>query len=431
MQITVTDLFDGVTPETSPITITVVEGTATAGGGGVSDHGALTGLGDDDHTQYHTDARGDARYWPLSTDLATQAELDAHAADTTSVHGIADTSVLATDAEVSAAVAAHEAAVDPHPTYLTQAEADALYEDAGAAAAAQAAAEATAAGALTTHTADTTAVHGIADTSALETTTGSQAKVDAHTGDTSDAHDASAISFSPTGTIAATDVQAAIEEVASEATGGAIGGWPTNYADNTPSSPHAKDDEFDGTTLTSWTTTPTAPSVMDTNSTAAGKLYIETPVSSAALRGKYQSIPSYPFACAAKLTSHTATAGSSRTGIFIAPSGPTNATGTYHISWIQNLGAVAVCNQQFGGTFGSNAGSSVQPSQPLYLQILCTSATSVSFLVSLDGVIWTTIVTLNPAGAGITPGVMGLYASSEGLASPVTARFEWFRIKTF
>lgn len=33
---------------------------------GVSDHGALTGLGDDDHTQYHNDARGDVRYSPLS-----------------------------------------------------------------------------------------------------------------------------------------------------------------------------------------------------------------------------------------------------------------------------------------------------------------------------------------------------------------------------
>lgn len=33
--------------------------------GGVTDHGALTGLGDDDHTQYHTDARGDARYSQL------------------------------------------------------------------------------------------------------------------------------------------------------------------------------------------------------------------------------------------------------------------------------------------------------------------------------------------------------------------------------
>ncbi|MFE7094605.1 hypothetical protein [Streptomyces erythrochromogenes] len=46
--------------------------------------------------------------------------------------------------------------------------------------AAQAAAEATAAGALSAHTADTTGVHGIADTSALETTAGATAKVTAH-----------------------------------------------------------------------------------------------------------------------------------------------------------------------------------------------------------------------------------------------------------
>ena len=38
----------------------------------------------------------------------------------------------------------------------------------------------------------------------------------AHIADTVDAHDASAISFAPTGSIAATDVQAAIAEVASE-----------------------------------------------------------------------------------------------------------------------------------------------------------------------------------------------------------------------
>lgn len=34
----------------------------TGGGGGVTDHGALTGLGDDDHSQYHNDTRGDLRY---------------------------------------------------------------------------------------------------------------------------------------------------------------------------------------------------------------------------------------------------------------------------------------------------------------------------------------------------------------------------------
>ena len=36
---------------------------ATVSSGGVTDHGALTGLADDDHAIYHTNARGDARYY--------------------------------------------------------------------------------------------------------------------------------------------------------------------------------------------------------------------------------------------------------------------------------------------------------------------------------------------------------------------------------
>ena len=41
----------------------------TGGDVGVTDHGALTGLSDDDHGQYHNDARGDARYY-------TKAQVD-------------------------------------------------------------------------------------------------------------------------------------------------------------------------------------------------------------------------------------------------------------------------------------------------------------------------------------------------------------------
>jgi hypothetical protein len=43
---------------------------AAGGGGGVTDHGALTGLADDDHPQYLNNTRGDTRYY-------TKSEVDA------------------------------------------------------------------------------------------------------------------------------------------------------------------------------------------------------------------------------------------------------------------------------------------------------------------------------------------------------------------
>lgn len=114
---------------------------------------------------------------PTVPGLAAKADsitLTAHTSATTSVHGIADTSVLET-------------------TTGAQTRVD-------------------------THNSDTTGVHGIADTSALETTTGAQAKVDAHVNDAVDAHDATAISFSPTGTLTSTDVQGAVAEASGDLT---------------------------------------------------------------------------------------------------------------------------------------------------------------------------------------------------------------------
>lgn len=47
-------------------TVTIPDADVTLGtGGGTSDHGALTGLSDDDHPQYHNNTRGDARYSQL------------------------------------------------------------------------------------------------------------------------------------------------------------------------------------------------------------------------------------------------------------------------------------------------------------------------------------------------------------------------------
>ena len=48
---------------------------ASGGGSGVTDHGALTGLADDDHPQYLTPIRGDARYIPSTRTLTAGAGL--------------------------------------------------------------------------------------------------------------------------------------------------------------------------------------------------------------------------------------------------------------------------------------------------------------------------------------------------------------------
>lgn len=68
-------------------------GPATVSSGGVTDHGALTGLSDDDHPQYLNNARGDARYY-------TQPQVDsslAGKANTTHGHAISDVTGLQTD----------------------------------------------------------------------------------------------------------------------------------------------------------------------------------------------------------------------------------------------------------------------------------------------------------------------------------------------
>ena len=63
--------------------------------GGVTDHGALTGLADDDHTQYHTDTRGDVRYYTKAQVDAAIAASGGGAVD--SVNG--QTGIVALDAD--------------------------------------------------------------------------------------------------------------------------------------------------------------------------------------------------------------------------------------------------------------------------------------------------------------------------------------------
>lgn len=88
----------------------------TGGGGGTpaADHGALTGLGDDDHGQYHTNTRGDARYY-------TKTLLDAGQLDNR----------YYTETEVAGFFTAHGVAGDPHAGYRLE-SADHSHQSAGA-----------------------------------------------------------------------------------------------------------------------------------------------------------------------------------------------------------------------------------------------------------------------------------------------------------
>jgi hypothetical protein len=143
------------------------------GGQGVTDHGALSGREDDDHTQYHNDARGDARYYTqtqldtslggkASTDSVTtvQANLDNHTGDTSDAH---DASAISYAGGTGMAATDAEAAIDE----LANEKANA-------------------------------------------------SDLTAHIDDTTDAHDAAAISFAAAGGIVATSVQAALQELDTE-----------------------------------------------------------------------------------------------------------------------------------------------------------------------------------------------------------------------
>jgi hypothetical protein len=117
----------------------------------------------------------------LATQEHVASELGTHTADTTSVHGIADTADLATKSY------ADTAAANAVSTSLGTHEADTLNVH-GIADTANLATKSYADTAVSTHSSDTTSVHGITDTADLATKTYADTAVSTHSSDTTSVH---------------------------------------------------------------------------------------------------------------------------------------------------------------------------------------------------------------------------------------------------
>ncbi|QJT07476.1 hypothetical protein [Oceanidesulfovibrio marinus] len=84
-------------------------------GGGATDHGALSGLEDDDHPQYHTDARGDARYERIDATILRTTDLAGPGAAETAARSDHDHDGSYDPAgEASSAVALHKTEPNAH-----------------------------------------------------------------------------------------------------------------------------------------------------------------------------------------------------------------------------------------------------------------------------------------------------------------------------
>jgi len=112
------------------------------------------------------DSAGSASTAESNANTYTDTEISTHNSDTTAVHGIADTSLLATTSYVDTA---ESDAVSSSNSYADSLASN--YDPAGSSATAQSNAESYSDSSVSTHNADTTNVHGIADTSALATKT--------------------------------------------------------------------------------------------------------------------------------------------------------------------------------------------------------------------------------------------------------------------
>jgi hypothetical protein len=197
-----------------------------------------------------------------------------------------------------------------------------------------------------------------------------------------------------------------------------------------PTSAGSGDDEFDTTDttdpITGWTTLGTLDG-LNTNSTVKSHLYLKkSATASTRIDGIYKA-KSPAFTVTAKVSDHTVRATFSRVGIFIGEATPGKIE-TMGFVWANTTMQAEVLAMTNPTTFSSTvSGTDVRVALqvPVFLRVVVTSSTDVTYQFSIGGTMWRSVVTSrNP---GFTVGSAGLFVNPQNASNDVEATFDWIR----
>jgi hypothetical protein len=215
-----------------------------------------------------------------------------------------------------------------------------------------------------------------------------------------------------------------------QAAGAGGSGYPPGSFDVKPVAPHVKDDEFDGSSAVVWTSTPTAPTAWDIDTTREDHAYLKAAGVGSTIVGKYQAIPATPFTVVAKLAGTTHRSNYHRGGeILLIQNGAVGAG-----SAMVGVGAVYVdayrVHREYRTNFATwNNDVNVDiraPLTPLYFKVIVNAAANgIDCYWSPDGWAWRPV----QVGYGVpfTIGYVGLGCNEESAGGGVETFWDFIR----
>jgi hypothetical protein len=354
---------------------------------GVTDHGALDGLADNDHPQY-----------------ALDTDFDAHLADTTDAHDASAISVLdtaavftATNVETALKELYDSISGGGIPATIVDAKGDLIVATAADTVARKAA--------------------GANDTILMaDSSTGDGLKWVA-------SQTPSTLDYDDTAAEGTADTYARGDHVHGMPSAGA-GGADDPIADIFGAADTAY--EFDTSSLAGLTAIGT-PDVEDADTSVPGHLFYRDDTSGTAWMGRYQASPSTPFTAITKISGHNFRSNFNGGGLIVGVANP--ATGAFTTCIVGHNSTRIFNAEKFTNrtTFSSTLGGGgyADPGVPTYLAVVVNSTTDIDYLWSLDGRVWRKFVDAN--NPSLTVASIGIAMKSENSGGASVA-FDFFRI---